>query len=212
MLTGTVPREDDGVEGIAMSSRAGGGPQRRRPAWFPAALGGFVVALIVLAGCGSDEQTNVAWADGLCASYVTFLDAAVVGPEPSADPGVQQQRLSAYFATTIDSTNTALRQLDALGDPPIEGGAEAVAQVRDQLTRYQAAFTQARDQVAAVDPGAPDASERLKAALDPVAALQNAPGEPFGGYSFDLVAAMEKAPSCQDLATKAERSQQGTGQ
>lgn len=208
-VTGTVPREDDGVEGISMSSRAGGGSLRRRPARFPAMLGGLVVALTVLVGCGSDEQANVAWAGGLCASYLTFLDAAVVGPEPSADPAVQQERLSAYFDTTIESTTEALRKLDALGDSPISGGTEAVAQVRDQLTRYQAAFTQARDQVAAVDPGARDAAERLKTALGPVAALQNAPDEPFGGYSFDLVAAMEKAPSCQDLATKAQLSQQG---
>lgn len=166
-----------------------------------AATAAVAVCGLVLTGCGgASEQETVDWTNGLCSSYATFREAALVGPAPASDPAAQARSLSTYLGNTASSLDTALTRLDGLGAAPVTGGDQAVTKFRDQLTRYRAAFQQARTQVDGLDLDSSTLQRDLEGAVAPVLGLQDTDQDPLAGLDAEVTAAAAKAPACQDLS------------
>ncbi|GAA4704299.1 hypothetical protein GCM10023215_49980 [Pseudonocardia yuanmonensis] len=160
-----------------------------------------VAAGLLLAGCGgASEQETVDWTNGLCSSYATFREAAIVGPQPASDLPAQTRNLSAYLGSTAASLDKALADLDGLGASPVSGGDEAVTKFRDQLGGYRSAFQQARAQVDALDLGSPTLQQDIEGAVAPVLQLQDTNQDPLAGLDSAVTDAATKAPACQNLS------------
>jgi hypothetical protein len=156
---------------------------------------------LLLAGCGgTDEQATVDWANGLCSSYATFREAALVGPAPATDPEGQARSLATYLGDTATALDTSLTNLNGLGAAPVEGGDQAVTKFRDQLTRYRDAFRQAHTQVEGLDLGSRTLPQDIEGAVAPVLALQDTDQDPLAGLDSAVTDAAAKAPACQDLS------------
>ncbi|WP_433505323.1 hypothetical protein ACQP04_01680 [Pseudonocardia halophobica] len=156
---------------------------------------------LLLAGCGgASEQETVDWTNGLCSSYATFREAAIVGPQAAPDLPAQARNLSAYLGNTATSLDKALADLDTLGASPVSGGDEAVTKFRDQLTGYRSAFQQARTQVDALDLSSPTLQQDIEGAVAPVLQLQDANQDPLAGLDSAVTDAATKAPACQNLS------------
>jgi hypothetical protein len=156
---------------------------------------------LALAGCGgASEQETVDWTNGLCSSYATFREAALVGPAPAADLAGQARSLSTYLGNTASSLDKALTDLDALGRSPVEGGDQALTKFRDQLTRYRGAFRQARTQLDGLNMRSPTLQKDIEGAVAPVLALQDTDQDPLAGLGSAVTKAAQQAPACQDLS------------
>ncbi|WP_181782606.1 hypothetical protein [Pseudonocardia pini] len=156
---------------------------------------------LFLAGCGgASEQETVDWTNGLCSSYATFQQAALVGPAPASDLPTQARNLSSYLGATATSLDRALTDLDGLGAAPVEGGDQAVTKFRDQLSRYRTAFQQARTQVDGLDLDSRTLQRDIEGAVAPVLSLQDADQDPLAGLDSQVTNAADKAPACQDLS------------
>ncbi|MFR9804892.1 hypothetical protein ACL02T_21775 [Pseudonocardia sp. RS010] len=159
---------------------------------------------LLLAGCGgASEQETVDWTDGLCSTYATFREAAIVGPQAAPDLPSQARALSTYLGDTVAALDEALADLDGLGASPVSGGDEAVTRFRDQLSSYRSAFRQARSQVDALDPGSPTLQQDIEGAVTPVLQLQDTTRDPLAGLDPAVTAAATKAPACQSLGSPA---------
>jgi hypothetical protein len=169
---------------------------RRRAAAVVAVAGG-----LLLAGCGgASEQETVDWTNGLCSSYATFREAAIVGPQAAPDLPAQARNLSAYLGSTAASLDKALADLNTLGASPVSGGDEAVTKFRDQLGGYRTAFQQARTQVDALDLASPTLQQDIEGAVAPVLQLQDTNQDPLAGLDSAVTDAATKAPACQNLS------------
>ncbi|GAA4543386.1 hypothetical protein GCM10023175_20070 [Pseudonocardia xishanensis] len=169
--------------------------------WGRPAAAAAAVCGLVLAGCGgASEQETVDWANGLCSSYSTFREAALVGPAPAADPAGQAKSLSVYLGDTASSLDTALSRLDELGAAPVAGGDQAVTKFRDQLTRYRSAFQLARTQVDGLNLRSSTLQRDMEGAVAPVLGLQDTDQDPLAGLDAAVTDAAAKAPACQDLS------------
>lgn len=159
---------------------------------------------LLLAGCGgASEQETVDWTNGLCSSYATFREAAVVGPQPAPDLPAQARNLSAYLGNTAASLDKALADLDGLGASPVSGGDQAVTKFRDQLSSYRSAFQRARTQVDALDLDSRTLQRDIEGAVAPVLQLQDTTQDPLSGLDPAVTDAAAKAPACQDLGRPA---------
>ncbi|MCF7551627.1 hypothetical protein [Pseudonocardia sp. WMMC193] len=165
------------------------------------ATAAVVACGLLVAGCGgADEQATIDWTNGLCGSYATFREAALVGPAPATDPEGQARSLATYLGDTASALDTSLADLDGLGASPVEGGDQAVTKFRDQLTRYRDAFRQAHTQVQGLDLDSRTLPRDMEGAVAPVLALQDTDQDPLAGLDSAVTNAAAKAPACQDLS------------
>jgi hypothetical protein len=129
---------------------------RRVPLLFAAAL---VVALSVVAsGCGGGKKASGTppdkYAAGVCGAIVSWQQRLTqsgtkLGQElgGSSDPAVIKQKLSAFLADAVASTNKMISDVKAVGAPAVDKGDQLQSDLVNGLTRAKTALADAKAKV-----------------------------------------------------------------
>ncbi|AEA22668.1 hypothetical protein ACFQ34_15220 [Pseudonocardia benzenivorans] len=175
---------------------------RRTPRSLRVAAVAVAAALAtVVGGCSSGpSDADVAWADGLCSSILTFTDAVKTQPNiDSSNPDKAIQGLSDYLGTASTAVQGSIDSMGKLGPSPIDGGDAVVTQLKSTLTSVKSSFDQARQQLQNVDTNDPSAlTGALTDALSPLQQLSKLDTSGLNGNA-DINAAAAKAANCQKL-------------
>lgn len=186
---------------------------------------GVVAVLLTLtaAGCGdkggdsgsagstgasaTSEDTGgssdvVAWADKVCTGIKD--DVAALSTQPDIDqtnPQAAKDGLVAYLSTLETSLDGMASAVTDAGDPPVDGGAEAVKGFTDTIATAKTAVTTAKGKIEAAPVDDPTAfAAAVSSVGSDLTALSNME-DPTKSFSDnkELDAAYNKAPACKDL-------------
>ncbi len=179
-----------------------------------------IAALLVIAGCttatpgnpatdavsaptDSPDSDAVAWVDSMCEAVLTFARTATAPPDFAAtqDLPAVQRLLSDHLGSLVTSAQQSRTQLDAIGQPPVPGGDEAVDRTRGTLQNLEQDVAAAKATVDTADPDDPEAFlavvDQVESTIaeittpDPLAALRTTP---------QLRNAAELATQCRQLS------------
>lgn len=171
----------------------------------------LVVTAALLAGCGGGETDTaeqpaptgtedlVAWADAYCSGATAAKEAALASLSvPRTEPAAQKQALSEFLVAAEAAYQDSLRRLQQLGAPAVDAGA-TYQQTALDLYRGQLAAVQAQQEdLAALDPEAPDVTQRLTEIVNNTFDRQTVQ-ERTDAISTDpqLAPALQQAQACQ---------------
>jgi hypothetical protein len=159
------------------------------------------------AGAGSPAVITdpVEWVDEVCGAMLEFSNVLLVPPAPAgSDPAEAVGALSGFLSSASDAATRAVSGLEAAGPSPVDGGDEIVADLTETLTRFAAAFGEARTRLDAVDPSDPQAlASGFPEALGPLAEAEDLPDSTADLSAIpELDRAADQAPRCQELENK----------
>ncbi len=169
----------------------------------------FVVLVTRLTGDGSSTVSTVDWADSVCTSLSDWRTAIIALADVSGST-LTPDALREKMDEAESATGQLVADLQDLGPPDLEAGAEVEQALDDAASGLQASYQSLKaDAQAATDAGSPAAFLEALAALAPefqglgdqieetAAALQSA--SLFGESSAELEQAFSDAASCQAL-------------
>ncbi|MHA6792185.1 hypothetical protein ACVGVM_01480 [Pseudonocardia bannensis] len=164
------------------------------------AIGASLTVLLV-AGCGGDAEA-VTWSDQVCGAMVAFRDtvSSAAAKVTATDTPAKVQELADFTGNAVTAAQGAIADLDAVGDPPVEGGDTVVTTLKQRMTVVRTTFATAKSQIDVVDVGGPDAEAALRSAVAPLQNLTSLP-DPAATLEAnpDLREALSAAPRCRDL-------------
>lgn len=190
------------------------------------AVAALTVFGVLVAGCGGGEPSPgessqaessrsdptsapaataglVEWTDAYCSGIGTAADEAVsrlTSPQARIDAAAQQDALLGYFDAAATAYQDSIERLEQLGAPAVTEGQRRQRAALDFYRGSLEAVQRQREQLAALDPAAPDFAQQLSAieqagfglaSLQPeLDALRTDP---------ELERALQEAPACQEI-------------
>jgi hypothetical protein len=178
------------------------------------------VAGLALAGCAGEPGPSTApeepmpvapaaptaetveWTDSVCSALIPVAEGLANPPAfDISAPDATRDAYLAYLAQAQSAADGALENVAAAGAPPVEGGEEVVAEVKEDITELRDDLVDARtqlEQAAGNDPAAIGrsvvvAGNVIGALGNNAQALSAIDGEPR------LDAAYSQAPACERL-------------
>ena len=151
-----------------------------------------LVALLLLAGCGSSNEnasesttaTPASWADSLCGAFATWKTTLTSTASSLQNGGTPTKSQLEQAANTVsDATAKLSSDLKALGPPPKTGSTEAKAAVQDLSTQLQSSA----DQIKSATKNVSGANGVLQAA--------SAVSTAFASMSTDILSTVAKLQS-----------------
>ena len=124
-------------------------------------VGVATLGLAVLAtGCGGEDDSTAAWADGVCSSITTWADDVRESVNSLAEGNLSRETVDSTLADIEDSTETLESDLQDLGVPETASGQEA----RGALDTLSTELTTGFQDIQNAFEGASGVSELLTAA------------------------------------------------
>jgi uncharacterized protein YoxC len=169
------------------------------------------LAVALAAGCGGgddEESATATWADGVCSAITTWTDSITSAAESlSAEGGGNvEERLETAVDDAREATDTLADDLEGLGPPDTEAGAQAEGAIDTLADEVQ----QGIERIEAAVDDVSGASEALTA-VSTVSATLVTIGELVSSTfaelqqldaSGELEEAFQQADSCADLRTR----------
>jgi hypothetical protein len=149
---------------------------------------------------GSSDAVD--WADKVCSGIKD--DVAALSTQPDIDqsnPQAAKDGLVTYLGTLETSLDGMASAVTDAGDPPVDGGAEAVKGFTDTIATAKAAVTTAKGKIEAAPVDDPTAfAAAVSSVGEDLTALSNM-DDPTKSFSDnkELNDAYNKAPACQEL-------------
>ena len=187
-------------------------------------VAGLVLAVFAMAACSDDDGggggggtetggdgggattvTNETYVSGLCTSMGTYIaDVQTITTDfsasldPSAAVADQKAAVLTYLDDVITATQSMIAEVNAIGTPEVDNGAEVVAAVNNSFLQAQAVLEDASSQVQALSADDPVAFGT--ALIDLGTSLESSMagvGDSLGALdSQELSEAAAAAPAC----------------
>lgn len=178
-----------------------------RPRLRPLAV--LAATAVLLVGCGGGDGAEqparagttdlMAWAEAYCSGATAAKEAALAALSvPQTDPAAQKQALSGFLVAAEAAYQDSLQRLQQLGAPAVDAG-RAHQQTALDLYRGQLESAQAQQEdLAALDPAAPDFTQRLTEIVNSTFDRQTVQ-ERTDAISTDpqLAPVLQQTPACQ---------------
>lgn len=115
-----------------------------------------VTAMLALSACGGSDAT--AWANDVCGKIKPSVQKLTTPPElAQGDPAKTKEALSTFVTDASSATDSIVTAMKDAGDPPVDGGAEAVEKMSDAMATVKAALGRAKQEIDKADPSDPAA-------------------------------------------------------
>ena len=157
------------------------------------------------AGCGGDDETSttVSWADGVCTAITTWTDSISSATESLRADGAVEDRVEAAVDDVKEATDTLADDLEGLGRPETDAGAQAedaLDTLADDVQRGIETIETAADDVSGASE-ALTAVSTISATLVTMGELVSSTFEELEQLDTagELEDAFEEADSCADL-------------
>lgn len=166
-----------------------------------AVLAASVAALsLTLAGCSAGDP--VAWAEKVCGSMEPEIKKLTTPAQVDpTDPVKAKDAMSAYLGSAAGAMGNMVNSMESAGDPPVDGGGEAVDKVTAALNNAKSAFEEAKSTLDGADTSDP---AKVQAAFMQVTQdMSSIEGMDNPTAEFDrnpeLQQAFNEAESCQRI-------------
>jgi hypothetical protein len=151
---------------------------------------------------GDSGGDAVAWADQVCSSMKDDIAALTTQPEiDQTNPQAAKDGLAAYLGTLETSLDGMSGAVEDAGNPPVDGGEDAVKGFLDQIGTAKDAVTSAKSKIEAAP--VDDAAGFQAAFASATEDLQKLSDieDPTASFSAnkELDAAYKEAKSCQEM-------------
>ncbi|MFL6120207.1 hypothetical protein [Actinophytocola sp.] len=150
---------------------------------------------------GSDSGGAVAWADKVCSGMKD--DVAALTNQPTIDqssPQAAKDGLVAYLSKLETSLDGMASAVQDAGDPPVDGGGDAVKDFLNQISTAKSAVTSAKSKIDAAPVNDPTAFQAAaSSATQDLSALSDMDPTKSFSNNKELNDAYNKADSCKQL-------------